>query len=180
MFSWPIRDGFELRLLEERHAPVVFAAVERERQHLREWLPWVDATRTEDDTLSFIRAVLEQFSTNHGFAAGIWSGDVLAGIVGMHRIDWMNRRVELGYWLAREFEGRGIMTDACRAVTTHCVEELELHRVEIRCAAGNTKSAAIPKRLGFQLEATLREAHFVNGSFHDLLVFAMLSRNWKR
>jgi len=178
MFSLAIRDGFALKLLEERHAPAVFAAVERERLHLREWLGWVDATRTEDDTLSFIRSTLEQFAANNGFAAGLWSGERLAGTIGLHKIDWINQRVELGYWLAREFEGRGLMTDACRAMTGYCFREMDLHRVEIRCAMGNQKSAGVPKRLGFKLEATLREAHFLNGAFHDLLVFAMLRKEW--
>jgi ribosomal-protein-serine acetyltransferase len=153
--------------------------VERERAQLREWLPWVDATKSEEDSLSFIRSVLEQFVTNHGFAAGIWAGEGLAGTVGLHRIDWLNRRVEIGYWLAREFQGRGVMTDACRAVVTHLFGELDLHRVEIRCAAGNTKSSAIPRRLGFTLDGTLRGAQFVNGRHHDLLVFGMLKRDWK-
>jgi ribosomal-protein-serine acetyltransferase len=179
MFSARFRDGFELRLLEERHAPALFKVVERERAQLREWLPWVDATRSEEDSLSFIRSVLEQFVTNHGFAAGIWNEDRLAGTVGLHRIDWLNRRVEIGYWLAREFQGRGVMTDACRALVAHLFGELELNRVEIRCAAGNTKSSAIPRRLGFTLDGTLRDAQFVNGRHHDLLVFGMLKRDWK-
>ena len=132
MFSAALREGFELRLLEERHAPAVFRVVNRERAHLREWLPWVDATRTEDDSLSFIRSALEQYASNHGFTAGIWNGERLAGTVGLHRIDWLNRRVEIGYWLAREFQGRGVMTDACRAVVTHLLCDLDLNRVEIR------------------------------------------------
>jgi ribosomal-protein-serine acetyltransferase len=178
MFSARIREDVELRLLEEHHAPALFAAVDRERNHLRPWLPWVDATRTVDDSLAFIKSSLEQFATHYGFAAGIWCGGVLAGTIGMHRIDWMNRRVELGYWLAREFEGRGIMTDACRAVTTHCFQDLGLHRVEIRCAVENVKSAAVPRRLGFQLEATLREANLLGGVYHDLHIFAMLKKEW--
>lgn len=179
MFSKPLRDGFELRLLEERHAAEVFATVERERKHLRTWLAWVDATQTEDDSLSFIRSTLEQFSTNRGFAAGIWHGAKLAGTVGTHPIDWLNRRVEIGYWLAREYEGRGIVTEACRVLVGHLLTEVGLHRVEIRCAAANEKSAAIPRRLGFVHEATLREAHFVNGVCHDLMIFAMLKQDWK-
>jgi ribosomal-protein-serine acetyltransferase len=178
MFSASLRDGFALRLLEERHARTLFVAVERERERLRPWLPWVDATRTEEDTLSFIRSVLEQFAENRGFAAGIWNGARLAGTIGVHRIDWINRRVEIGYWLAREYEGRGIMTEACRAVLTHLFRELELHRVEIRCATGNARSAAIAKRLGFTLEGTLREAQLVGGHYHDLLVFGMLRQDW--
>jgi ribosomal-protein-serine acetyltransferase len=179
MFSKSLQDGFELRLLEERHAAEVFAAVDRERAHLRTWLAWVDATQSEDDSLSFIRSTLEQFSTNRGFAAGIWDGTKLAGTVGTHPIDWLNRRVEIGYWLAREFEGRGVATEACRALIGHLFREMDLHRVEIRCAAANGKSAAIPRRLGFVHEATLREAHFVNGVCHDLMIFGMLKRDWK-
>jgi ribosomal-protein-serine acetyltransferase len=179
MFSAPFREGFDLRLLEERHAPALFKLVDQERVRLREWLPWVDATRTEDDTLSFIRSVLEQFASNHGFTTGVWNRDRLAGTVGLHRIDWLNRRVEIGYWLAREFQGRGVMTDACRAILKYVFYELELNRVEIRCAEGNAKSSAIPYRLGFTLDGQLRDAQVVNGRPHDLLVFGMLKRDWK-
>jgi ribosomal-protein-serine acetyltransferase len=53
-----------------------------------------------------------------------------------------------------------------------------LNRVEIHCAAGNTKSAAIPRRLGFTLEGTIREGQFLNGRYHDTLLFSMLKREW--
>jgi ribosomal-protein-serine acetyltransferase len=178
MFRAEIRPGIELRLLEERHAPAVYARINRDREYLREWLPFIDATLTEDDTLSFIRASLEQFSSNEGFAAGIWSASEFIGVIGTRRIDWLNRKVEVGYWMGREFQGRGIMTGACRLVVDHLLNELELNRVEIECATGNTRSAAIPKRLGFSLEGTRREAELVNGEFHDLLVFGMLRNDW--
>jgi ribosomal-protein-serine acetyltransferase len=178
MFSTPLHDGFEIRLLEERHADKIFAAIERNREHLQEWLPWVDATKTEDDVLAFIRSSLEMFAAHQGFAAGIWYRDRLAGVIGTHRIDWRNRRVELGYWLAREFQGRGIMTDACRMAITHLFGEMDLNRVEIRCAARNAKSNAIPQRLGFKLDGTHRAAELVNGRYHDLLVYGMLKSDW--
>ena len=178
MFSTPLREDFDLRLLEEHHASEVFAAVERNREHLRHWLPWVDATRTKDDGIAFIRSTLEMFAAHEGFTAGIWHRERVAGVIGTHRIDWRNRRVELGYWLAREFEGRGIVTDACRVAITHLFREMDLNRVEIRCAAGNAKSSAIPRRLGFKLEGTHREAELVNGRYHDLLVFGMLKSEW--
>jgi len=178
MFSTPLRDGFEIRLLEERHADEMFAAVDRNREHLRQWLPWVDATKTADDGLAFIRSSLEMFAAHQGFAAAIWYRNRVAGVIGTHRIDWRNRRVELGYWLAREFEGKGIITDACRLAITHLFREMDLNRVEIRCAAGNAKSSAIPRRLGFKLEGTHRDEELVNGRYHDLLVFGMLKSEW--
>jgi ribosomal-protein-serine acetyltransferase len=188
MFRAPVRPGLELRILEERHAETVFALVDRERPYLREWLPWVDGTLTEDDTLAFIKASLEQFANNNGFAAGIWetSGDPhrvpmdrFAGVIGTHKINWPNRKAELGYWLGREFRGRGIVTEACRGVVTHLLRELDLNRVEIHCATGNTKSSAIPRRLGFTLEGTLREGELCCGRYLDLNIFAMLKRDWR-
>ena len=178
MFSTTIREGFELRLVEERHADEMFATVDRNRGYLRQWLPWVDATKRVDDSLAFIRSVLEMFAAQDGFTAAIWHRERVAGVIGTHRIDWRNRRVELGYWLAEEFQGRGLMSDACRLAIAHLFGEMDLHRVEIRCAAGNAKSNAIPRRLGFKHEGTLRDAELVNGRYLDLLVYAMLKSEW--
>ena len=176
MFHAPVRPGVELRLIEERHAHVQFNLVDREREQLRLWLPWVDATRSEDDILAFTRRTLEQFASNAGFAAAVWEHGKLAGVIGTHNINWLYRKAEIGYWLAREFQGRGLMTDACRAVVKHLLVEMDLNRVEIHCACRNEKSRAIPRRLGFTLEGTLREAQLLNGEFLDLEVYGMLRR----
>src|SRR6266849_5634965 len=174
MFRCQLRPDLDLRLLEERHSATVFGLVNRDRDYLRKWLPWVDATHTEDDTLSFIRSSLERFTSNSGFAAGIWYQGQFCGVIGTHKIDWLNRRVEIGYWLGQQSQGKGIVTDACRAVMTHAFTELDLHRVEIHCGVGNDKSAAVPRRLGFNLEGTLRQALLLHGVYHDLLVFGFL------
>ena len=152
--------------------------MDRDREHLREWLAFVDKTRTEDDWRKFVRASLEQFAATEGFTAGIWEGDRFIGVIGTKRIDWLNGKVELGYWIGRADQGRGIVTDACRAVLDHLFRELRLNRVEIQCAAGNARSAGIPRRLGFTLEGTRREAELVNGKFYDLLQFSMLKKEW--
>jgi ribosomal-protein-serine acetyltransferase len=178
MFGASLRPGVELRLLEERHAPTLFTVIEENRDHLS-GLPFVDATHVEDDSLSFVRHSLEQFARNEGFAAGIWKDGGLIGVIGTLKIDWLNRKVEIGYWIARAFQGQGIMTDACRAVINHAFAEWDLHRVEIQCASTNLKSSAVARRLGFALEGTRREAHLVSGAYHDLQVFGMLKQHWK-
>jgi ribosomal-protein-serine acetyltransferase len=178
MFRAHIRQDVYLQLLEERHAPQIFSLVDQERDFLRQWLPWVDATLTEDDSLSFIRSTLEQFVAQKALTAGIWSGYRCCGIVGTHRLDPLNRKVEIGYWLGREFQGQGIMTSACRALVTHLLGELDLNRVEIQCAKDNQKSAAVAERLGFVEEGSAREAQLLHGRFHDLRGFAMLKKDW--
>lgn len=180
MFQKSLANGVSLKVMEERHAPEVFAEVDRNRAYLRKWLPWVDMTIEVQHTLNFIRTSLQQFAGNDGFSAGIWAGQKFIGGIGTHKIDWLNRRVEIGYWIARKFQGRGIVTEACRAVIDHAFEEWGLNRVEIHCATGNKKSCAIPKRLGFEFEGLLREAQLLNGEYQDINIYGMLARNWKK
>ena len=86
----------------------------------------------------------------------------------------------MGYWLASEFRGRGVMTKACQAVVEAAFTHYQLHRIEIRCATGNKRSCAIPRRLGFDYEGTLREAEWLYDHFVDLEVYSMLEQNWPR
>src|SRR5579883_924719 len=178
MFRATIRPGLEMRLLEERHAPAVFALVDQDRAYLRQWPPWVDSTETVDDSLAFIRSALEQFAAGDGITAGIWVDNRFAGVIGTHKINRLYRKVELGYWLGDSFQGKGVITDCVRGMVTHLFDERGMNRVEICCATANGKSIAIPVRLGFQHEGTLREAEFSNGQHHDLMVFGMLKRDW--
>jgi ribosomal-protein-serine acetyltransferase len=179
MFRLTIQDGIDLTLMEERHADVIFDAVERDRAYLREWLPWVDQSTSVDDISKFIRTSLDQFANNEGMATGIWCEGEFAGTIGTHKIDWLNRKVEIGYWLASKFQGRGIITAGCRAFMHHAFSEWKLNRVEIHCASGNTKSCAIAKRLGYRFEGMLREAQLLNGNYVDTNVYSMLASEWQ-
>jgi ribosomal-protein-serine acetyltransferase len=180
MFRAPIRPGVELRLLEERHSSAAFALMDQDRDYLRPWLAFVDTTVTEDDWRKFIRVSLDEFAANEGFTAGIWSAAAFLGVIGARKIDWLNGNVSLGYWIGREFQGKGIATDACRVVVDHLFDDLSLHRVEIQCATGNLRSAGVPRRLGFTLEGTRRQAELVNGRFYDLLLYSMLRSEWTK
>ena len=180
MFERSLRGGVILKLVERHHADMLFAAVDRNREYLRTWLPWVDRTLSVNDIKGFIETTLQQFARNEGFVAGIWAGPEMIGTLGLHKIDWDNRKVELGYWLAEGFQGRGIMTEACRAVIDHIVSTLKLNRVEVHCATGNKRSRAIPERLGFTFEGTRREGQIVNGRVLDIEVYSMLAAEWRR
>jgi ribosomal-protein-serine acetyltransferase len=175
-----IDDETELRIYEERHAQEVAELVDQNRVYLRQWLPWVDSSRTIEDSKAFIKNSLQQFAQNEGFQMGIWHRGKLAGGIGYHPIDWANRKVEIGYWLGESFQGKGLMTKACRTLVTYAFDELGLNKVEIHCATSNIRSCAIPKRLGFTQEGILRDAEWLYDLFLDLIVFGMLAREWQR
>lgn len=180
MFRAKISDIAELRILEKHHADNLFALTDRSRGHLRQWLPFVDGTKSVDNTKKFIESGLRQFAEHNGFHAGIWVDGQIAGCVGFHQINWPNRKTSIGYWLGETFQGRGLMTSACRVLTDYALTELKLNRVVIECATENAKSRAIPERLGFTAEGTLRDAEWLYDHFVDHVIYSMLARDWKR
>jgi ribosomal-protein-serine acetyltransferase len=180
MVRWDIGDHIEVRPLEEHLAEEIFLAVERNREHLRRWLPWVDHTLGVEDVQNFLARAVEAYAQGEEMQAGIFIHGKLAGAVGHHRIDALNRNVSIGYWLDAAIEGRGVMTRCCRRMIEYLFEERRMHRVEIRCATGNTRSCAIPARLGFARDGVLREAERVNDRFVDLVVWSLLEQDYVR
>lgn len=150
------------------------------REHLGRWLPWVEQTREAGDTRKFLEQVAANRSQGRTAAYGIWRGDELAGLIGLHDIDSSSGTAQIGYWIAERFQGRGVMTRAVAALIRLAFGELGLERIEIRCAAGNQRSQAIPKRLGFTYEGMLRSAQRLGGERVDLRVYGLLREEWRR
>lgn len=109
------------------HAETLYSLTDKNHEHLRTWLPWVDQTRRVEDSLAFIRSSLEQIARHNGFHLGIWCAGELAGVLGVHWMDWANRRTSLGYWLGAGFQGRGLMT---RSVAAMLAEEWRERRAK--------------------------------------------------
>ena len=179
MFSHRIEEDLELRPVDERHAEELAALVRRDLAHLRSWMPWATERYSVEDAREFIRRNLRQAAEDQGFATLIFFRGRVAGSIGYNNIDWANRKTDIGYWLAADLQGRGIMTKACRVLVDYAFRELRLNRVEIFCAVENQRSRRIPERLGFTEEGTHRQAEWVHDHFKDLVAYSMLAREWK-
>nr|WP_251025945.1 GNAT family protein [Bacillus sp. ISL-47] len=178
VFSLKVDKNIELQLFQLHHSEDLFNLVDSNRKHLREWLPWVDNMASPVQYHSIIPMWLKQFADNNGFNAGIRYRGRLAGSIGFHQIDWHNGQTSIGYYLAKGFEGKGIMTRSVQAMVNHAFIDLKLNRVEIRCGVKNLKSRAIPERLGFKQEGIIRDGELLYNRYHDLAVYGMLAREW--
>lgn len=170
--------GLRLRAAEPDDAETVYAAVDRNRDHLRAWLPWVDGSQSVRDTRIFLEQDAEQRVRGVTATYLILDDGALAGFVGLHDIDQVNRSFLIGYWLDKRSEGLGLITQACRYLVKTAFEQFGMERAVIRCAMGNTRSAAVPKRLGFVLEGLERHGQRLNGEFVDLERYSLLSDDW--
>jgi len=172
--AWPLgAGGVGLRLVREDDAEELGALIDANREHLVPWMPWA-AGQGEVETLAFLRRAGQQLQANDGFQAALVVEGAIAGIAGFHRVDWVNRTTSIGYWLAAERQGRGTMTAAVAALARHALDAWGLNRVEIRAAVENRRSRAIPERLGFRQEATMRRAERVGDRSLDLVVYSLV------
>jgi ribosomal-protein-serine acetyltransferase len=173
--AWPIDDDAVVRTFTLDDADELFALVEANRDRLRPWMPWERTTHSADDIREFIERSLASESDLEG--NGIWVGDELAGTVGL-RVDVQDSKGEIGYWIGRRFEGRGLVTRACRRFIDHGFGELGLQRLEIHAAVENARSRAVAERLGFTQEGVLRGAERIGDDFNDLVVYGLLHDGW--
>jgi RimJ/RimL family protein N-acetyltransferase len=147
-----------LRCWDPADAPALRMAIDASLPELREWLVWAVHEPTPVEELA-IR--LEGFAHRFRNADGDWgfglfersSGAVL-GSVGLHRREAPDA-LEIGYWLRTDALGRGIATEAVRALTGVALARAGVARVEIRCDPRNARSIAVARRAGFRHLTTL-------------------------
>ncbi|HTV72497.1 MAG TPA: GNAT family protein [Candidatus Acidoferrales bacterium] len=160
-------------------ATEMFAIIDADRERLREWLSWVDATHSVADTRRYAQFAERQFQQRSLFDYAIRYEGALVGSIGLHNVDWGMCNAHIGYWLRPAARGHGIVTRAAAALTTRAFEQFGLHRLEIRCVTENAQSRAVPGRLGYHLEGVLSEAYMLHGRFRDIALYAMTVNEWE-
>lgn len=182
MISILIDDDLLLRSYKPEDAADLFRCVDRSRQHLRPFLNWVDQTTQVEHSLQFIQMSLAQQNAGEGLALGIFLQQEprLIGGIGLHHWHQAEQRAQIGYWIAKEFEGRGLMTRSARRLVEFAFRKLGLNKVEIHCLARNTRSLALARRLGFQTEGCIRQSYrSVAGALEDVIISGMLRQEWE-
>ncbi len=165
-----------IRCWQPADAPLLKAAIDMSIDHLLSWMPWAQNEPTDlQAKIDLIRRFRGQFDLGQDFVYGIFNADetqVLGG-TGLHTRLGSDAR-EIGYWVRSDRINQGIATETAAALTRIVFEVDRLDRVEIHCDAENVRSAAVPRKLGFTHEATLRKRK-VAGHVRDTMVWTLLA-----
>jgi ribosomal-protein-alanine N-acetyltransferase len=103
----------------------------------------------------------------------------VVGSVSIFGWDRYHRRAQLGYDLAKESWDQGLASEAIRAVLRFAFLDMDLNRVEIWTSGANQRSLRLARRLGFELEGTLRRRILEDDrAFHDCAVFGLMRDEW--
>lgn len=185
MFPIRVDRSLELRALRSEDAGRLFELIDASRDHLRDWLPWVDGASRVEDSLAFVEWAREQARSGSEHHGGLWWKEQLVGVVGVRGLETPtpspapSPAPSIGYWIGERYQGNGLVTAACRALVEVLFARGDVPRVEIHCATGNLRSRAIPERLGFVWVETRRGAEQLHGRSVDHAIYRMERVSWQ-
>lgn len=143
------------------------------QDNLRDGLPY---PYTEQDGVDFISAMLSA-DENETFAFAISLDSKVVGSIGVFRQGNIHRRTgELGYYIAEEYWGRGIMPEAVKQICNYVFGKSDIIRIYAEPFAYNTASCRVLEKAGFQYEGTLRNNAVKNGKVIDMKMYSLLKK----
>lgn len=158
-----IAKEIKLKAVELNEAEEMFHLVDRNREYLAKYLPWVNETRNQDDSLEFIKKVQKDRSEGSEYGFGIYYQEVLVGHASlMHVID--EELPEIGYWVSEDVSGRGIVTRVAGSLTEFGMDTLGLDQIVIKARPDNIGSNKVAENLDYQL----RNTEEVNDEIHNV------------
>ena len=174
-----VGEGLTLRAPRIEDSSDLFLQVDRNRDHLRKWLPWLDNTQTVADEAGFIQMSIDERAKGSGALWLIFSDSELVGTIGLNWVDSQNQGCGIGYWLASEFNGHGIITRCCRRLINHVFEDVGMRRCVLEAAVDNTASRAVAERLGMRLEGITEDREWLYDHWVDAALYAITSPEWE-
>ncbi len=154
----------------------LFVLIDSNREHLGKWLPGLITIKTVDEERAWLQQRMEGSGSKTPLLIVLDGSPV--GVI-TTEIETLNDAADVGYWLIEEEQGRGITTRSCAAVVDDLLRVQGINRVVIRAAVDNTRSRAIPQRLGFVYEGVERQALKLPDGYADVAVYSMLASDWQ-
>ena len=173
-----VENGLDLQLVGEDDAGELFDVVDSNREYLREWLPWLDATNSFEDEKAFISNSLEEYQKREGVFYTIRLEGRIIGTISLNWIDWGNKATGVGYWLSKNQTGNGYVTKSCIRLMEHCFDDLSLHRFVLEAAVDNIPSCEIAERIGMRLEGITKDREWLYDHYVDAKLFAITKPEW--
>jgi len=143
--------------------------------------PWEDFSEARGRTFieHMRQARIDSPGTWYQIALELKESGELIGDCGVHTLALASRQVELGFTLARAHQGRGLMSEAVRALLAYLFGGLDKHRAYAVADAANADSIRLLERLGFRREGHFRENIWFKGHWGDEVLYALLASEWR-
>lgn len=146
---------------------------DKNREFLREYLTWVDNTNSVEDCHSATEMFIDEWNNarNYAYCIVLKSSKKAIGSIDIHSINHSNMNGDIGYWLAKEYNGQGLMSRAVKLIENQAFAN-GFHRLTITVEKENIPSTNVAKRNNYVFEGTHKDKLYKYGKFYDCLTFA--------
>lgn len=144
-----------------------------------EYVIW-NPHNTKQDSIDFVKFTEDQFRQNQEIAWGIElkAEKKIIGTIGLLKWHNLHRCGETGYCISKNYWGKGIVTEALKAVIDFSFRTLNLNRVEAHCEEENIGSWKVMQKAGMTFEGILREKVCIKGKFRSMKVYSILKNEY--
>ncbi|HGF5104198.1 TPA: GNAT family N-acetyltransferase [Vibrio parahaemolyticus] len=178
MFTLEVEKGLQLALVEPDFASKYLEIVSREREYLSQWLAWTQHADNCDFFLNFIKRSLHDYAEGKSLVCAMIYGGEIVGNISFNSISHELKKVEIGYWLSFEYQGKGIVSKSVTKLIEIAFTELGMTKVQISAAVENMPSRKVCERLGFKLEGIISNEENLNGRVVDHAIYGLSCHSW--
>lgn len=176
-------DQYSIRLVSLDDLPAYFLLIDQNRERLETFFAGTTAiTGTIQETETHLKDIVSKNKENNYFSFVVIdesTGNLVASIQ-VKNVDWSVPKAELGYYIDKKYEGKGIITKALSRIIDFCFKELKLEKLYIRTHQENISSRKVAERNGFIPEGTIRKDYkTTEGRLVDLLYYGLVKDEWQ-
>ncbi len=138
-----------------------------------------------DDALNFIKSSYKNFSLHNGITFGIEykntleSNLSLAGTIGIKEIDYVNKKANIGYWMGKQYQGKGIATECIKLAINYAFDILELEEISAYVFTDNNPSIRVLEKNRFVKTSEVNEYHPLSHRYRNSLIYILKNKNNK-
>ncbi|MFT4927478.1 MAG: ribosomal-protein-serine acetyltransferase [Phenylobacterium sp.] len=173
MFTLRVEEGLALTLVEPSFAKHYYHTVCEQRDYLSQWLVWPALADSENFFASFIDQSLKDYANGTSLTCAMVYHGKIIGNIGLVSISQPLKKVEIGYWLNHEYQGKGIVTKSVARLISYAFDILAMEKVEISVAVENTGSRKVCERLKFELEGIISNSENLNGRIVSHAIYGL-------
>lgn len=177
-FKLPIEDDLYLVYPEIRMAKEIFELIDSDRQHIREFLDFVDSVVDYTNQEDYFKMKLEGVAKQTDALFFIAVGDKLIGCSDFHFINLVSKQAEIGYWIHSDYKNKGIVTKVVKKLSEYAFQTLKLNRVTIVADVENIASNRVALKNGFTFVGTQKEERVMYDQYRDMNYYYLLKRDF--
>ena len=138
-----------------------------------------------EDALNFIKSSYEDFKLHKAITFAIDYKNksksilLLAGTIGIKDIDYVNNKADIGYWIGKQYQDKGIATECIKLVVNYAFDILELEEISAYVLTDNNPSIRVLEKNRFVKTSEVNEYHSLSHRYRNSLIYILKNKNNK-